>query len=124
MPVFAPLGPGDPLLIGGYRVLARIGERDFLAATQSGRRLAITLVPADARFRGQVTLAQRVRSPFAAHVLDAHADETRPWMATAHVPGPSLAVAVAKLGPLPHKLVRPVLAGAAKALEAAHAAGV
>lgn len=122
--VFAPLGPGDPLLIGGYRLLARTGERAFLAATQSGRRLAITLVPADARFRGQVAVAQRVRSPFAAHVVDAHADETRPWMATEHVPGPSLAVAVAKLGPLPHELVRQVLAGAARVLQAARSAEV
>ncbi|MBO2454581.1 hypothetical protein J4573_46360 [Actinomadura barringtoniae] len=124
MPVFAPLGPGDPLLIGGYRLLARIDERAFLAATQSGRRLAITLVPADDRFRTQAAAAQRVRSPFAAHVLDAHADRTRPWMATAHVPGPSLSTAVTKLGPLPPELVRPIMAGAAQAVEASRSAGV
>jgi serine/threonine protein kinase len=124
MPAFEPLGPGDPLLIGGYRVLARAGERVYLCAAQSGRRLAVTLVDPDETFRERVAAAQRVRSPFVAHVLDAHPSSPLPWMATEHVPGPSLATATAKLGPLPPAAARLLFGSLAKAIEAAHAAGV
>ncbi|MDL4772171.1 serine/threonine-protein kinase [Actinomadura xylanilytica] len=135
-PAFAPLEPGDPPLIGGYRVLARLGTgapgRAYLATTQSGRRLAITIVasgPAGApgfrrRFGELIAAAQRIQSPHIAPVVDAHADGPRPWAATAHVPGPSLAEAVARLGPMPDATVRALLAGTAEALHAAHTGGV
>ncbi|MQY03807.1 serine/threonine-protein kinase [Actinomadura macrotermitis] len=136
VPVFEPLQQGDPPLIGGYRVLARIGAggmgRVYLATTQSGRRLAIKVVRPEfaddpefrRRFQQEILAAQRVQSLYTAPVIDAHPDGPAPWLATAHVPGPSLAQAVADLGPLPAETVRVLCAGIAEALQAVHAAGV
>ncbi|WP_245679252.1 serine/threonine-protein kinase [Actinomadura hibisca] len=136
MPVFEPLQVGDPPEIGGYRVLARLGAggmgRVYLAATQAGRRLAIKVVRPDfaddpefrRRFRQEIAAAQRVQSLYTAPVIDADPDGPRPWLATAHVPGPSLAQAVADLGPLPEASVRVLFAGIAEALQAVHGAGV
>jgi serine/threonine protein kinase len=45
-------------------------------------------------------------------------------MATAYVPGPSLAQAVAELGPLPEQTVRTLFAGIAEALQAIHSVDV
>ncbi|MBA9003824.1 serine/threonine-protein kinase [Thermomonospora cellulosilytica] len=134
--VFEPLLPDDPAQLGGYRVLARIGAggmgRVYLAATQSGRRLAIKVVRPEfaddpefrRRFRQEVTAAQRVQSLYTAPVIDADLDGPRPWMATAYVPGPSLAAVVAGNGPLAPQTVRPLAAGVAEALEAIHRAGI
>jgi serine/threonine protein kinase len=131
-PPLAPLGPGDPVLIGGYRVLARIGTGRrgpvFLAATQSGRRLAIKAVRPELagdeafrrRFKSGIAAAQRVRGPFLAPVVDGHAEGASPWTATEYVPGPSLARAVAESGPLPEESVRALLGALGQALQAVH----
>ncbi|POM27580.1 Serine/threonine-protein kinase AfsK [Actinomadura rubteroloni] len=136
VPVYEPRTPDDPPLIGGYRVLARIGAggmgRVYLATTQSGRKLAIKVVRPEfaedpefrRRFQQEIAAAQRVQSFYTAPVIDAHADGPQPWLATAHVPGPSLAQTVVELGPLPEATVRAVFAGVAEALQAVHAAGV
>ncbi|MEV4257201.1 serine/threonine-protein kinase, partial [Spirillospora sp. NPDC049652] len=134
--VFEPLQAGDPPLVGGYRVLARLGAggmgRVYLATTQSGRRLAIKVVRPEfaedpefrRRFQQEIAAAQRVQSLYTAPVIDAHPDGPMPWMATAHVPGPSLAQAVAGHGPMPGPTLRMLFAGIAEALAAVHAAGV
>jgi serine/threonine kinase PknH len=135
-PVFEPLSSEDPREIGGYRILARLGAggmgRVYLAATQSGRRLALKLVRPEfcddpefrRRFRQEVTAAQRVHSLFTAPLVDADPDAPRPWLVTAYVPGPSLAEVIMGHGPLPVPTVRRLMAGVAEALQAIHAAGV
>ncbi|QXJ24497.1 hypothetical protein AGRA3207_005832 [Actinomadura graeca] len=132
-PAYEPLRPGDPALIGGYRVLARLrGGRAYLATTQSGRRLAITRLPSrladDAalrdRLRARITAARRVRGPYLTAVFDGHADETGAWAATDHVPGPTLERAVAETGPLPVAAVRTLVAALAAAIRAVHDAGL
>ncbi|MFC9972649.1 hypothetical protein ACFVH6_17350 [Spirillospora sp. NPDC127200] len=135
-PVFQPLAPGDPLLIGGYRVLARLedGGRGsvYLAVTDSGRRLAIWVVRPEvvrehgfeARFRSDMAAVQRVGGNRVVAVVDYHADAPRPWIASEYVPGPSLAQAVAASGPLPPRSLRILMGGIAEALRDMHAADV
>jgi serine/threonine protein kinase len=48
----------------------------------------------------------------------------RPWLATAYVPAPSLAVTVTRQGALPPSTVLLLIVGVAKALQSIHAAGV
>jgi serine/threonine protein kinase len=106
--------------------------RVYLGTTQSGRRLAVKIVRAEfaddpefrRRFQQEVAAAQRVQNFYTAPVIDADLNGPVPWLATAHVPGPSLAQAVFESGPLPAGTVRILAAGVAEALQAIHQAGV
>ncbi|MER7417350.1 protein kinase [Micromonospora peucetia] len=133
---FLPLDPGDPGVVGEIRLLGRIGEggmgRVFLGVTQAGRAVAVKVVKdpysADpsfrARFAREAAIARRVGGIFTAPVLSHDSDAVRPWLATAFVPGPNLAVAVARHGTLPLHGVWRLAAGVAEALKAIHAAGI
>jgi len=135
-PLFSPLQAGDPPLLGGYRILARLGAggmgRVYLGATASGRRLAVKVVRSEyaeepefrKRFGREIDAALRVRGPFTAALVDADADGDPPWLATEYVPGPSLSAAVATHGPLPESCVRTLVAGIAEALHAVHRVGL
>ncbi|GGT88434.1 serine/threonine-protein kinase [Actinomadura citrea] len=134
--VYEPLAQGDPAEIGGYRILARLGAggmgRVYLAGTQSGRKLAIKVVRPEfaddrefrRRFAQEVTAAQRVQNLYTAAVIDADLNGPMPWLATAHIPGPSLAAAVAESGPLPPSALPTLGAGVAEALQSIHRAGI
>ncbi|WP_406862844.1 protein kinase [Streptomyces sp. HUAS MG47] len=74
------------------------------------------------RFRREAEAARAVRGPYTAALLDADPDGNPPWLATEYVPGPSLADAVSRLGPLPLPLVRALGADLARALRAVHGA--
>ncbi|WP_240487259.1 serine/threonine-protein kinase [Actinomadura flavalba] len=136
VPVFEPLVPGDPPALGAHRVLARLGVgemgRVYLAVAPDGGKLAVKVIrpefAADADFvrllGAAVADARRVRGRFVAPVLDADTVTAPPWVASAHVAGPSLAEMVVSLGPLPEPTVRVLFAAAAEALTAVHAAGV
>ncbi|MFB4297798.1 serine/threonine-protein kinase [Actinomadura sp. NTSP31] len=116
--------------------MARLGAggmgRVFLGSTQSGRHLAIKVVRPEfaddpefrRRFAQEVTAAQRVQNLYTAPVIDADLNGPVPWLATAHIPGPSLASAVAESGPLPLAALPTLGAGIAEALQAIHRAGV
>ncbi|MFI6291021.1 serine/threonine-protein kinase [Nonomuraea sp. NPDC050790] len=133
---FTPLEPGDPAEIGGYRLIARLGSggmgQVYLAATQSGRRLAVKVVHAEyagnaefrRRFQQEVAAVLRVQSLYTAPVIDADTGAPRPWLATAYVPGPGLDRVVAAHGPLPPATALTLACGVAEALQAIHAAGV
>ncbi|WP_460354854.1 serine/threonine-protein kinase [Actinoallomurus acanthiterrae] len=135
-PVLSPLAPEDPREVGGYRILAQLGAgsmgRVYLAVTRSGRRLAVKLVRPELcddpelrrRFQQEIAAAERVHSPYTAPLVDADPNGPRPWLATAYVPGPSLAAVVAAPGPLPVDTVQRLTAGVAEALQAIHAARV
>ncbi|MFP3989010.1 serine/threonine-protein kinase [Streptomyces sp. E11-3] len=134
--VFQPLQADDPLLVGGYRLAARLGAggmgRVYLSHTQGGRPVAIKVVRPELaddpdfrrRFRREVEAARRVRGAYTAELIDADADGVPPWLATLYVPGPSLAEAVARRGPLPVPAVLWLVAGVAEALQAIHGAGI
>ena len=61
---------------------------------------------------------------FTAAVVDADVDAPVPWLATAYVPGLSLAEAITSHGPLPAASVLALAAGLAEGLGAIHAAGI
>jgi serine/threonine protein kinase len=130
------LQPGDPQLIGPYRLRGRLGAggmgRVYLGLSPGGRPVAVKVIRGDlaqdpeflARFRREITVARKVSGLFTAPVIDADLDGPVPWLATAYVPGPSLADAVSQHGPLPAGSVLALAKGLAEGLKAIHAAGV
>ena len=132
----AELQPGDPERVGPYRVIRRLGSGGmgpvFLGRSAGGRPVAVKVIRADlaadpefrARFRREVDAARKVSGLHTAPLVDADPDGPTPWLATAYVPGPSLADAVAAHGPLPRTSVLMLAAGLSESLTAIHAAGV
>ncbi|MDR7276127.1 serine/threonine-protein kinase [Catenuloplanes atrovinosus] len=131
-----PLRPGDPELIGPYRVSARLGAGGmgvvFLAHDPGGRPVAVKVVHAEMatdeefrkRFRSEVARVRQVPPFCTAEVLDADPDAPRPYLVTEFVDGPSLADEVARRGPLSASNLHAVAIGVATALTAIHGAGV
>ncbi|OIJ66030.1 hypothetical protein WN71_020395 [Streptomyces mangrovisoli] len=132
-----PLRPDDPVRIGGYLLLGRLGAggmgRVYLGRTAGGRTVAVKVVLRDlaedhefrARFRREVDAAHRAGSgPWSVAVLEADTEAERPWVATSYVAGPALDVAIRTFGPLAEQPVRALGAGLAEALQALHAAGL
>ncbi|MGH7734388.1 MAG: serine/threonine-protein kinase, partial [Gemmatimonadales bacterium] len=136
MNMWPELQPGDPELIGPYRLRGLLGVggmgRVYLGQSPDGRSVAVKVIRADlaadaefrARFRREIAVARKVSSPFTAPVIDADLDGPVPWLATTYIAGPSLAGAVAEYGPLPVRAVRELAAGLAEGLGAIHAVGV
>ncbi|MDT9682767.1 protein kinase [Streptomyces sp. TRM76323] len=134
--VFQPLEEDDPRSVAGYRLAARLGAggmgKVYLSYTPGGRPVAIKVIRPDfaqdaefrRRFAQEVQAAQRVQGLYTAPVIDADTDAREPWLATAYVPGPSLADAVQKHGPMPVDTVLLLVAGIAEALQVIHGAGI
>ena len=130
------LQPGDPRLIGSYRLRGRLGAggmgRVYLGLSPGGRAVAVKVIRDDlaqdpefrARFRREIAVARKVSGLFTAPVIDADVDGPVPWLVTAYVGGPSLADAVSEHGPLPVGAVLKLAAGLAEGLAAIHGAGV
>ncbi|MER7791811.1 serine/threonine-protein kinase [Streptomyces sp. NPDC097640] len=131
-----PLESGDPRHVGPYRLIGNLGHGDlgrvFLGRTRGGRLVAVLVVTpklaADGEFRRilaqEVAEARKVGGFYTAHIVDADPRADPPWLATAYIPGPSLAQAVDAHGPLPHGAVRVLGSGLAEGLAAVHAAGL
>ncbi|MFD5187703.1 bifunctional serine/threonine-protein kinase/ABC transporter substrate-binding protein [Streptomyces sp. NPDC058357] len=131
-----PLTPDDPRTIGEYRTLVRLGAGGmgvvYLARSPGGALAAVKVIRAElaadpgfrARFRRESEAAGRVAGPWVVPVTGADTEAREPWLATAFVPGPSLAEAVGTGGPLPAATVRVLGARLAGALVAVHAAGL
>ncbi|GGU73601.1 hypothetical protein GCM10010275_05370 [Streptomyces litmocidini] len=138
--MLGPLREGAPRRIGPYEVLARLGAGGmgevFLARDAAGPDgggfVAVKTVRRDVagdpafrdRFRREIKVAALVDSARAAAPVGGDADAEVPWLATAYVPGPSLAQAVRRGGPLPVATVRALGADVARALADLHGAGV
>ncbi len=130
------LQPGDPQLIGPYRLRGRLGAggmgQVYLGRSAGGRPVAVKVVRAHlatdpefrARFRREIAVARKVSGVHTSPVIDADVDGPMPWLATAYVEGPSLAEAVSQHGPLPPRSVLALAKGLAEGLSAIHAAGV
>ncbi|MCX5416663.1 protein kinase [Streptomyces sp. NBC_00059] len=106
----SPVRPGEPLagLVALKTVLAGLDLDD-------GFRV---------RFRREIAAAGAVRSPHTAALVAGDATGHTPWLATEYVPGPSLAEAVMRTGPLPEDVVRAAGSRLALALADMHAVRV
>jgi eukaryotic-like serine/threonine-protein kinase len=104
----------------------------YLAISPGGRLVAVKQIRPElaeergfrARFAREIAAARNVSGMYTAVVVDSDPTAEPPWMATAYVPGPSLADAIADDGPLPVHSVLALAAGLAEALVAIHGAGV
>lgn len=136
-----PLPPGRARLIGPYQLLGLLGAggmgevylaRPAGAPDPLGGLVALKTVRADLdlddgfriRFRREIDAAGAVRSPHTASLVGGDASGRLPWLATEYVPGPSLAEAVIRSGPMPEPVVREMGAGLARALADMHAVRV
>ncbi|MFI6727598.1 MDR family MFS transporter [Streptomyces sp. R-74717] len=127
----------DPLHIGPYRLIARLGAGGmglvYLGRSEAGRTVAVKVVQAEhaqhpefrKRFAREVAAARRVGGTWTAAVLDADTEARVPWVATQYIPGPDLTTVVAKdFGPLPEHSVRTLANRLAVALQSVHGAGL
>ncbi|MFH9263008.1 bifunctional serine/threonine-protein kinase/ABC transporter substrate-binding protein [Streptomyces sp. NPDC017546] len=131
-----PLITEDPRTVGPYRTLVRLGAGGmgvvYLARTAGGALAAVKVIRAEhaadpgfrARFRREAEAAARITGPWVVPVLGADTEAREPWLATAFVPGPSLAEVVGAGGALPPPTVRALGSRLAEALVAVHEAGL
>ncbi|MFI9625191.1 serine/threonine-protein kinase [Streptomyces sp. NPDC052042] len=131
-----PLEAGEPLTIGAFRLLGRLGAggmgRVYLGRSAGGRTVAVKVVHPHfaldeqfrARFRREVDAARRIGAQWTAPVLDADPDAPIPWVATGYVAGPPLSTAIAEHGLLPEHAVRALGAGLGEALAVVHGLGL
>lgn len=134
--MFDPMRDRDPVQVGEYRLLARLGSGGmgevFLAFDRSLRPVAVKVLRGEladdrqfrARFAQEVRSARRVRGEGIAPLIDADPEAETPWLATAYVAGPTLADAVELYGPLPVASVLVLMSGIAAALGQIHEAGI
>ncbi|MGJ5749904.1 serine/threonine protein kinase [Streptomyces puniciscabiei] len=129
-------GADLPRRIGVYTVERELGAGGmgtvYLARSRGGRAVAVKVarpeLAADPhfreRFRAEVEAARRVGGFHTAPVVDADPDAETPWLATAYIPGPTLAELIERQGPMEKEQLRSLGAALAEALQAVHACGL
>lgn len=122
--------------IGSYAVVRELGAGGmgtvYLAQSRGGRLVAVKVarpeLAADAafraRFRAEVDAARKVGGFHTAQVVGADPDANPPWLATAYVPGPTLADLIATKGPMVEAELRRLGAALAEALQTVHGCGL
>ncbi|MFJ6943759.1 serine/threonine-protein kinase [Streptomyces wuyuanensis] len=131
-----PLGPGDPLRLGPYRLVGVLGAggmgKVYFGHDNQGRAAAVkVLLPQLSndqhmvhRFLREAEAARSVTGRGVARVLAAQTEGGRLWIASEFLAGPTLEQAVDTYGPLPDELLRALAAALADTLGAIHAAGL
>ncbi|MCX4508775.1 serine/threonine-protein kinase [Streptomyces sp. NBC_01619] len=131
-----PLGPGDPLRLGPYRLVGVLGAggmgKVYFAHDNQGRPAAVkVLLPQLSndrhmvqRFLREAEAARSVTGRGVARVLAAQTEGGRLWIASEFLAGPTLEQAVDTYGPLPDEALRALAASLADTLGAIHAAGL
>ncbi|WP_019075422.1 serine/threonine-protein kinase [Streptomyces hokutonensis] len=131
-----PLAHDDPVTLGPYRLVARLGSGGmgtvYMARGVGGRTVALKTTHARiatdpgirARFRLEVDAARVIGDRFGARVVDADPFAETPWLATEFVLGPALDETVLGTGPLPERSVRALGAALCSALDQLHRSDV
>ncbi|MEU6811500.1 serine/threonine-protein kinase [Streptomyces sp. NPDC046831] len=104
----------------------------YLARSRGGRSVAVKVAKPELardpefreRFRAEITAARAVGGFHTAPVVDADPDAPAPWLATAYVPGPTLAGLLTARGPMDEGSLRRLGLALAEALQAIHACGL
>ncbi|ROQ67828.1 serine/threonine protein kinase [Streptomyces sp. 840.1] len=129
-------GASLPEHIGGYAVERELGAGGmgtvYLARSRGGRAVAVKVARPELasdphfreRFRAEVAAARSVGGFHTAPVVDADPSADAPWLATAYVPGPTLAALLDAEGPMGEARLRQLGAALAEALEAIHRCGL
>lgn len=137
----APLRSFDPRTLGPFRLYGVLGSgvlgpvylgrgtarrdtRKQVAAVRALRPELLRDRQLKAQLRAELTAAESVDGRLMPGTLGYELDSERPWLATAFVPGLSLAQLVGRYGRLPGPAVRALGAAVAEALLALHAVGV
>jgi serine/threonine protein kinase len=136
MPDAAPLEPGDPVSLGQYQVVGKLGAGGqgavYLGRSSSGDHVAIKLLHAQmntdtsarTRFAREVEAAQKV-SPFCtAQVLDYDLHGRPPYIISEFIDGPPLYDVVLQEGSFHGAALERLAIGTATALAAIHEAGI
>ncbi|PHQ47915.1 protein kinase [Streptomyces cinnamoneus] len=130
-----PLRDDDPLTIGGYTLVCRLGAggmgQVYLGESPAGQQVAVKMIKPSvldedsrARFLLEVDSLKTVYGPFIASFVAADAQAERPWLAVEFVAGPDLLTFVTGRGPLPLAETASLGALLAEGLGIVHEAGL
>ncbi|MFG2005308.1 protein kinase [Spirillospora sp. NPDC048911] len=131
-----PLNPADPVRLGPYEVVGRLGTGGqgvvFLGRDEGGRRVAIKLLHtqllgdrnARARFVRELALLQRVAGFCTAKMIDADVAGDQPYIVSEYVRGPSLRELVHADGPRAGADLDRLAISSVTALTAIHRTGI
>ncbi|MEU8971532.1 serine/threonine-protein kinase [Streptomyces monashensis] len=130
-----PLGTGDPVRLGPYRLLGVLGEggmgKVYVGQDGAGALAAVKVLRPELahdtdlaqRFVREAQAARAVRSKGIAAVLGAHTEGARPWIATEFLAGLTLDQVVDRYGPLAEPALRALAVSLTRTLAYIHAAG-
>ncbi|MGH3389281.1 MAG: serine/threonine-protein kinase, partial [Actinomadura sp.] len=131
-----PLDPAEPTAIGRYRLIGKLGEGGmgavYLGRDEENRPVAVKVIRPElakdptyrARFRDEVSNAQRVASFCTAQVIGHGLEDGRPYLVTEYVDGEPLETYIESRGALPSGTLHGVAVGVAAALTAIHSTGL
>ncbi|GAT65609.1 serine/threonine protein kinase [Planomonospora sphaerica] len=136
MPGPRPPRPDDPVRLGEYRLLGRLGEGGqgvvHLGESPAGTRVAIKVLHAHVagdpdvrrRFLREVEAARRVPPFCTARILDVGTAGDQPYVVSEFIDGESLEQRVGSRGPLDPRDLERLAIGTATALAAIHRSGI